>query len=170
MMAQDLSFLSGFAHGVSLSLHVRVTCLHSYSWLLSGWMFSLCGGRLFTAFACHIVTSHFDDWENSYMLSISFLTVTHGRFQRRLFPSINHVRILLLCFIICHHCSLFLIICLSCFSSSSFCIHSPSPFRPLSLFPIRASSGVYDCPIIFSSDTFPSSCSRRLPWFHRVLG
>ena len=32
----DLRLLSGFARGVSLSLHVRVTCLHSGSWLLSG--------------------------------------------------------------------------------------------------------------------------------------
>ena len=44
---------------------------------------SLCGGRLFQAFACHVVTCHFDDWENSYMLSVSPLTVTHGRFQIR---------------------------------------------------------------------------------------
>ena len=35
-------------------------------------------------FACHVVTCHFDDWENSFMLSISPLTVTHGRFQTRL--------------------------------------------------------------------------------------
>ena len=35
-MTPDLSLLSGFARGVSLSLHVRVTCLHSGSWLLSG--------------------------------------------------------------------------------------------------------------------------------------
>ena len=35
-MTPDLSLLSGFAHGVLLSLHVRDTCLHSGSWLLSG--------------------------------------------------------------------------------------------------------------------------------------
>ena len=35
-MTPDLRLLSGFARGVSLSLHVRVTCLHSGSWLLSG--------------------------------------------------------------------------------------------------------------------------------------
>ena len=35
-MTSDLSLLSGFARGVSLSLHVRETCLHSGSWLLSG--------------------------------------------------------------------------------------------------------------------------------------
>ena len=37
-MTPDLRLLSGFAGGVSLSLHVRVTCLHSVSWLLSGSM------------------------------------------------------------------------------------------------------------------------------------
>ena len=35
-MTPDLSLLSGFARGVLLSLHVRGTCLHSGSWLLSG--------------------------------------------------------------------------------------------------------------------------------------
>ena len=40
---------------------------------------------MFPAFACHFVTCHFDDWENSFMLSVSPLTVTHGRFQTRLF-------------------------------------------------------------------------------------
>ena len=35
-MTPELRLLSGFARGVSLSLHVRVTCLHSGSWLLSG--------------------------------------------------------------------------------------------------------------------------------------
>ena len=35
-MTLDLSLLSGFARGVLLSLHVRDTCLHSGSWLLSG--------------------------------------------------------------------------------------------------------------------------------------
>ena len=35
-MTRDLSLLSGFARGVLLSLHVRDTCLHSGSWLLSG--------------------------------------------------------------------------------------------------------------------------------------
>ena len=35
-MTPDLSLLSGFARGVLLSLHVRDTCLHSGSWLLSG--------------------------------------------------------------------------------------------------------------------------------------
>ena len=34
-MTPDLSLLSGFARGVSLSLHVRDTSLHSGSWLLS---------------------------------------------------------------------------------------------------------------------------------------
>ena len=34
-MTPDLRLLSGFARGVSLSLSVRVTCLHSGSWLLS---------------------------------------------------------------------------------------------------------------------------------------
>ena len=34
-MTPDLSLLSGFARGVLLSLHVRDTCLHSGSWLLS---------------------------------------------------------------------------------------------------------------------------------------
>ena len=42
-MTPDLRLLSGFARGVSLSLHVRVTCLHSGSWLLSGY-------KLFTTF------------------------------------------------------------------------------------------------------------------------
>ena len=37
-MTSDLLFLNGFACGVSLSLHVRVTCLHSGSWLLSGFL------------------------------------------------------------------------------------------------------------------------------------
>ena len=37
-MTSDLRLLSGFARGVSLSLHVRVTCLHSGSWLLSGFL------------------------------------------------------------------------------------------------------------------------------------
>ena len=42
-MTLDLSLLSGFARGVLLSLHVRDTCLHSGSWLLSGFscVFSL---------------------------------------------------------------------------------------------------------------------------------
>ena len=35
-MTPDLSLLSGFARGELLSLHVRDTCLHSGSWLLSG--------------------------------------------------------------------------------------------------------------------------------------
>ena len=35
-MTPDLRLLSGFARGVLLSLHVRDTCLHSGSWLLSG--------------------------------------------------------------------------------------------------------------------------------------
>ena len=35
-MTPDLSLRSGFARGVLLSLHVRDTCLHSGSWLLSG--------------------------------------------------------------------------------------------------------------------------------------
>ena len=35
-MTPDLRLLSGFARGVSSSLHVRVTRLHSGSWLLSG--------------------------------------------------------------------------------------------------------------------------------------
>ena len=35
-MTPDLNLLSGFARGVFLSLHVRDTCLHSGSWLLSG--------------------------------------------------------------------------------------------------------------------------------------
>ena len=34
-MTPDLSLLSGFAPGVLLSLHVRDTCLHTGSWLLS---------------------------------------------------------------------------------------------------------------------------------------
>ena len=33
-MTPDQCFLSGFACGVLLSLHVRDTCLHSGSWLL----------------------------------------------------------------------------------------------------------------------------------------
>ena len=37
-MTPDLSLLSGFARGVVLSLHVRDTCLHSGSWLLSGFI------------------------------------------------------------------------------------------------------------------------------------
>ena len=37
-MTSDLRLLNGFACGVSLSLHVRVTCLHSGSWLLSGFL------------------------------------------------------------------------------------------------------------------------------------
>ena len=39
-MTPDLSLLSGFARGLLLSLHVRDTCLHSCSWLLSGFMVS----------------------------------------------------------------------------------------------------------------------------------
>ena len=35
-MTPDLHLKSGFARGVSLSLPVHVTCLHSGSWLLSG--------------------------------------------------------------------------------------------------------------------------------------
>ena len=38
-MTPDLSLLSGFARGVLLSLHVRDTCLHSGSWLLSVFFF-----------------------------------------------------------------------------------------------------------------------------------
>ena len=34
-MTPDLRLLSVFARGVSLSLHVRVTCLHSGSYLVS---------------------------------------------------------------------------------------------------------------------------------------
>ena len=37
-MTPDLSLLSGFARRVLLSLHVRDTCLHSGSWLLSGFV------------------------------------------------------------------------------------------------------------------------------------
>ena len=37
-MTPDLRLLSGFARGVLLSLHVRDTCLHSGSWLLSGFL------------------------------------------------------------------------------------------------------------------------------------
>ena len=37
-MTPDLRLLSGFARRVSLSLHVRVACLHSGSWLLSGFL------------------------------------------------------------------------------------------------------------------------------------
>ena len=37
-MTPVLRLLSGFARAVSLSLHVRVTCLHSGSWLLSGFL------------------------------------------------------------------------------------------------------------------------------------
>ena len=40
-MTPDLSLLSGFARGVLLSLHVRDTCLHSGSWLLSGFFLML---------------------------------------------------------------------------------------------------------------------------------
>ena len=35
-MTPDLSLLSGLPRGMLLSLHVRDTCLHSGSWLLSG--------------------------------------------------------------------------------------------------------------------------------------
>ena len=35
-MTPGLSLLNDFARGVLLSLHVRDTCLHSGSWLLSG--------------------------------------------------------------------------------------------------------------------------------------
>ena len=35
-MTPDPSLLSGFARGVLFSLHARDTCLHSGSWLLSG--------------------------------------------------------------------------------------------------------------------------------------
>ena len=35
-MTPDLRLLSGFARGVSVSLHVRVTCLHSGLWLRTG--------------------------------------------------------------------------------------------------------------------------------------
>ena len=41
-MTPDLRLLSGFTRGVSLSLHVRVTCLHSGSWLLSGFCVCVC--------------------------------------------------------------------------------------------------------------------------------
>ena len=41
-MTPDLSLLSGVARGVLLSLHVRDTCLHSGSWLLSGFCLSTC--------------------------------------------------------------------------------------------------------------------------------
>ena len=37
-MTPDQSLLSGFARGVLLSLHVRDTCLHSGSWLLSDFL------------------------------------------------------------------------------------------------------------------------------------
>ena len=37
-MTPDLSLLSRFARGLLLSLHVRDTCLHSGSWLLSGFL------------------------------------------------------------------------------------------------------------------------------------
>ena len=40
-MTPDLSLLSSFARGVLLSLHVRDACLHSGSWLLSGFMLSV---------------------------------------------------------------------------------------------------------------------------------
>ena len=46
-MTPDLRLLSDFACGVSLSLHVRVTCLHSGSWLLSGsFSFFFCNASL----------------------------------------------------------------------------------------------------------------------------
>ena len=55
-MTPDLRLLSGFARGVSLSLHVRVTCLHSGSWLLSGyfylWLKSKTEGQMTKPFAC----------------------------------------------------------------------------------------------------------------------
>ena len=38
-MTPDLRLLGGFACGVLLSLHVRDTCLHLGSWLLSGHFF-----------------------------------------------------------------------------------------------------------------------------------
>ena len=41
-MTPDLSLQSGFARGVLLSLHVRDTCLHSGSWLLSGSFLQFC--------------------------------------------------------------------------------------------------------------------------------
>ena len=44
-MTPDLSLLSGFARGVLSSLHVRDTCLHSGSWLLSGLVNRLIGLR-----------------------------------------------------------------------------------------------------------------------------
>ena len=39
-----------FARGVSLSLHVRVTCVHSGSWLLSGFPFYLCNPNIYPTF------------------------------------------------------------------------------------------------------------------------
>ena len=36
MMTPDLSFLTDVACGLFVSLRVRVTCLHSGSWILSG--------------------------------------------------------------------------------------------------------------------------------------
>ena len=38
-MTPDLSRPSGFARGLLSSLHVRDTCLHSGSWLLSGFAY-----------------------------------------------------------------------------------------------------------------------------------
>ena len=37
-MTPDLSLRNGFARGLLLSLQIRDTCLHSGSWLLSGFI------------------------------------------------------------------------------------------------------------------------------------
>ena len=45
-MTPDLRLLNGFACGVLLTLHVRDACLHSGSWLLSGFYFWIFGVKL----------------------------------------------------------------------------------------------------------------------------
>ena len=52
-MTPDLSLLSGFTRGVLLSLHVRDTCLHSGSWLLSGLILHHC-----TAFLAPVILTN----------------------------------------------------------------------------------------------------------------
>ena len=44
-MTPDLSILIGFARGVLLSLRCTCQCLHSGSWILSGFIPIIFGGR-----------------------------------------------------------------------------------------------------------------------------
>ena len=60
-MTPDLSLVTGFARGVLLSLHVRDTCLHSGSWLLSGFSIFHNVFTLFqTLFTCFTLSLRFN--------------------------------------------------------------------------------------------------------------